>query len=456
MTKVIRLNRGLDIRLVGSATLEARLSGIMNFVAITPDDFHGLVPKVLVKAGDAVKAGTPIVCDKVFPEVILVSPVSGIVETIVRGEKRKLIHILIRPDGYNDRITFPVENPLTLDSVQIRLRICTAGLWPYIKQRPYDVFARPQSIPRDIFVTGFDTAPLAADSNFLLKGQGADFQTGLDALTRLTNGQVYLSIPENNACAELKNARNVVINRFSGPHPTGNVGVQINHIKPINKGEVAWTLSVQEVLYIGRLFNKGQVDLTRLVAVCGPGVRKPCYIKSLPGAPIASLLAGNIYQEMHARIISGNPLTGTIAHEEGYLHSNASSITVLKEGDDTHEFFGWIMPRIDKFSMSKTYLSGLTRKLFPSQKYEPDTRVLGGERALIVSGEYDQVFPMDILPEHLVRACITGNIEKQEMLGIYEVAPEDFALCEYVCTSKVEVQKHVRKALDTLRIENGD
>jgi len=456
MANVIYLKKGLDLQLAGTAQPEILSSGIVELFSVTPTDYYGLVPKVMVKPGDSVQVGSPVFCDKNSPEIFFVSPVSGMVEAVIRGEKRKLLNVLIRTDEKNISLEFPVENPLDKSGADVISRLCTAGLWPYILQRPYDVIANPEKSPKSIFVTGFDSAPLAPDYSFLLKGQGMDFQTGLDALTRMTEGKVYLSISADNYCNELVSARNVEIRSFSGPHPVGNVGVQINHLDPINKGETVWTITALDVLHVGRLFRKGRVDLTRLVAVCGPGVYKPCYVRCKPGMPIQSIIGGNIHQEIPLRIVNGNPLTGVRVPLDGYLSARATSVTVLHEGTDVNEFFGWALPRLDMFSTSRTYFSWLMKKIFPQQVYEPDTRILGGERALIMSGEYDKVFPMDILPEQLVRACITGNLEKMENLGIYEVAPEDFALCEFVCTSKMEVQKVVREALDVLKKENGD
>jgi Na+-transporting NADH:ubiquinone oxidoreductase subunit A len=456
MAKMIRLKKGLDLPLAGKASCAVSSMSVVDCFSVTPTDYHGLVPKVMVKAGDVVLAGSPVLYDKNHPEVRFVSPVSGMVQEVVRGEKRKLLNILIIPDGRNEYLTFPVENPLEMTPESVVGRLCESGLWPYIKQRPYDVIANPSQKPKAIFVTGFDSAPLAPDYDFLLKGQGSDFQTGLDALTCLTDGKVHLGLSAAHACSELSAARNVEITVFSGPHPAGNVGVQINHIDPVNRGEVVWTLRAPDVLFIGRLFRKGVVDLSRMVAVCGPCVHRAEYIQTLPGASLKALLSGNLHDEVLLRIINGNPLTGTKTSMDGFLSAEATSVTVLKEGTGEFELFGWAMPRLHQFSFSKTYFSGWMEKIFPNRVYEPDARVLGGQRTLIMSGEYDKVFPMDILPEQLVRACSTGILEKMENLGLYEVAPEDFALCEYICTSKVEVQKVIREALDLLRKENGD
>jgi len=456
MANVINIKKGLDINLKGKAIPEMKTAGMTELYSVTPADFHGLVPKVIVKPGDLVQAGTPVLVDKNHPEINFVSPVSGIVEEVVRGDKRKLLNILIKADLQTNYLVFPKQNSLNLNGEEVKSALCLSGLWPYIKQRPYDVIADPEKQPKAIFVTGFDTHPLAPDYAFLLKGQGSDIQTGLNALSRMTEGKVYLSIPAENPSKELASAENVEINAFSGPHPAGNVGVQINQLNPVNRGEVVWTINALEVLFIGRLFNKGKVDLTRTIAMTGPGFYQPGYISCKPGISIKALIEGNIHKEIPLRIINGNLLTGSKVAPDGYLSAYATQITAIQEGSGIHELFGWAMPRLDKFSVSRTYFSWLTKKIFPNQAYEPDTRILGGERALIMSGEYDKVFPMDILPEQLVRACITEDLENMENLGIYEVAPEDFALCEYVCTSKIEVQRVVREALDLLRKENGD
>lgn len=456
MAKVIKINKGLDISLKGKAVQDTSSAGFAEIWSLTPGDYYGLVPRVEVSVGDSVKTGTPLMTDKNHPEINFVSPVSGTVADIVRGEKRKLLNILIKADSKTDYLQFSVRNPLELAGEEVKSTLCTAGLWPYLKQRPYDVIANPGNTPKAIFVTGFDTSPLAPDYDFLLKGQAADLQAGLNALCKLTEGKVYLSVPVGCKSTEMKNAANVEVRFFDGPHPAGNVGVQINHIDPVNKGEVIWTANALDVLLIGRFFNKGIVDLTRMVALTGPEVRNPQYIRCKSGIPIKALLEGNVYKEIPLRYINGNVFTGTEVNPDGYLGAYSNQLTVLHEGTDIHEFIGWVMPRLDKFSSSRTYFAWLYKLICPKKAYEPDTRVLGGERALIMSGEYDRVFPMDILPEQLVRACITGDLERMENLGIYEVAPEDFALCEYVCTSKIEVQKVVREALDMLKKENGD
>lgn len=456
MVPVQTIKKGLDIKLKGKAALETTTVGCVERWSMTPADYHGLIPKVVVKEGDAVKAGSPLMVDKQRPDIQFVSAVSGTVTAVVRGDKRALLNIVVKPDLRTDYLSFPKENPLDLSPETVKARLCEAGLWPYIKQRPYDVIANPETTPRAIFVSGFDTAPLAPEYAYILKGQGADLQTGFNALTKLTPGLVFLSLPDPCDAAELKGVQGVEFCTFKGPHPAGLVGVQINHIAPLNKGELVWTINLLDVLFIGRLFNQGRVDLTRQVAVTGPEVVKPAYVRCLPGTPISTLVDGNVHKEIPLRYINGNPLSGSRVAVDGFLGAYATQLTVLHEGTDTHEILGWVMPRFNLFSTSRTYFTWLTKWLVPGKAFEPDTRVLGGERALIMSGEYDRVFPMDILPEHLVRACVTNDLERMEQLGLYEVAPEDFALCEFVCTSKIEVQRVIREALDLLKKENGD
>ncbi len=456
MTKTINIKKGLNISLQGEAALECASASVSERYAVSPTDFHGLLPKVMVREGDVVKAGTPLMIDKKFPEVAFVSPVSGVVESVVRGEKRKLLHVVVKADDRNEFVEFPKRNPAEMTGAEVKEALETAGLWPFIKRRPYDVMANPNQQPKAVFVQGFDSAPLAPDYAYLLKGQGADLQTGLDALTKLTAGKVYLSIPAQGAAKELCEAKGVAIRTVKGPHPAGNIGVLINHTEPVNKGEVVWCVNALDLVFFGRLFNKGIVDLSRKVAITGPEVRKPAYVCCKPGIQMSSLLEGNVYKEIPLRFISGNALTGTQVTMEEYLGFYDSQVTVLHEGTDVDELLGWVMPRFNKFSSSATYFTKLVSRICPKKAYDTDTRILGGERALIMSGEYDKVFPMDILPERLLRACIVKDLEDMEALGIYEVAPEDFALCEYVCTSKIEVQKTVREALDLLKAENGE
>jgi Na+-transporting NADH:ubiquinone oxidoreductase subunit A len=456
MANVINIKKGLDINLQGKAVPEVVSAGLSDVWSLTPTDYHGFVARVLVKSGDRILAGTPLLADKNHPEIQFVSAVSGTVLEIKRGAKRKLLNVLVQVDAQPEFVSFPKENPSDLSAETIQARLLEAGMWPFIKQRPYDVIANPAVQPKAIFINGFNTAPLAPDYAFALKGQAAELQAAVDALSKLTAGSVFLSLPGEHAANELKSLKGVEFRYFNGVHPAGNVGVQINHIQPVNKGEVVWTIDALNLLPMGRLFLKGKVDLTRLVAVAGPEVIKPQYVRCVPGTALSALVGGNVHKEIPLRYVNGDALSGQRVDADGFLGAYAHQLTVLHEGTDVHEFVGWIMPRFSIFSASRTYYTWLTQKLFPKQTFAPDTRILGGERALIMSGEYDKVFPMDILPEQLLRACLTLDYEKMEQLGIYEVAPEDYALCEYVCTSKIEVQRHVREALDALKRENGD
>jgi Na+-transporting NADH:ubiquinone oxidoreductase subunit A len=413
-----------------------------------PDDFTGVTPKVVVKEQVHVLAGEPLFIDKNHPEVKFVSPVSGVVASVERGARRKVMNIIVNPDKDQQFADFGKKNPASLNGEQVKAALLEAGLFAFMRQRPYDVIANPDNAPRAIFISAFDSAPLAPDFELQLKGEETNFQTGLDALAKIA--KTYLGISVKQQSAALTQAKNVTVTAFDGPHPAGNVGVQINHVAPVNKGEVVWTIGAEAVIFIGRLFNTGKVDLTRTVALTGSEFVKPCYVKMLVGAKLDNVFKGHVTEGKTLRYISGNVLTGKqVNAENSYLGAFHAQLTVIPEGNDVHEMLGWIMPRVNDFSTSRSYFSWLQGK----KEYVMDARVKGGERHMIMSGEYDSVFPMDIYPEYLVKAIIAGDIDKMEALGIYEVAPEDFALCEFVCSSKVEVQRIVREGLDALRAE---
>ncbi len=446
MANRINIKKGLQIPLLGVAEEVFRGTVKSEFVRICPEDFHGITPKLAIKVDDTVKAGTPLFYEKNHPEMFFASPVSGVVTAVERGEKRRILQIIIKADGTNQYEDFGAKQVASLSGVEVKKTILDAGIWFLIKQRPYDVVAVPDKKPRDIFVTGFDTAPLAPSTDFLLKEKEADLQTGLDALAKLTAGKVYLSVSTKTKLSGLRDAKNVVITEFNGPHPSGNVGVQINHIQPVNRGEVVWTLTAPDVAIIGRLFNKGITDLTRTVALTGSEVKQTGYYNMVIGTELKSIFSKNVTEGVSLRYISGNPLTGHKIDENGVLRAYNSQVTVIPEGDDVHEAFGWASFSPKRYSAGATYLP--FRK-----KFRLDARLMGGPRAIIVSNEYDKVFPMDIYPEQLIKAIIAFNIDKMEQLGIYEVAPEDFALCEFVDTSKLELQRIVRTGLDLLRKE---
>lgn len=418
------------------------------FYALCPDDFTGVSPKVVVKEQEYVMAGGPLFIDKNHPEVKFVSPVSGVVTSVERGARRKVMSITVEAAAEQDFEEFGRKEVASMDAQAVKEALLESGMFAFVRQRPYDVIADPSVAPRVIFVSAFDSSPLAPDFEFVLKGQEADFQTGLSALAKIA--KTYLGVSVHQTSSALTGAKDVAVTVFDGPHPAGNVGVQINHIAPVNKGETVWTVDPQAVIFIGRLFNTGRVDLTRTVALTGSEVLKPAYCKLKVGALLTNVFAGNVTPDSELRYISGNVLTGKQISANGFLGAFHSQLTVIPEGSGVHEMLGWIMPRTGDFSVSHSYFSWLSGR---KKEYVLDARVKGGERHMIMSNEYDRVFPMDILPEYLIKAIIAGDIDRMEALGIYEVAPEDFALCEFVCSSKMELQRIVREGLDMLRKE---
>ena len=376
-----------------------------------------------------------------------VSPVSGVVTSVERGARRKVMNIVVEAAAEQDYEEFGKQDVARMNADRVKELLLQSGMFAFIKQRPYDVIADPAVAPRAIFVSAFDSNPLAPEFEFALKGEEANFQTGLDALAKIA--KTYLGISVKQKSAALTQAKNVTITAFDGPNPAGNVGVQINRVAPVVKGETVWTIDPQAVIFIGRLMNTGRVDMTRTVAVTGSEVLKPAYTKLRVGALLTSVFAGNVTKDKELRYISGNVLTGKQVSPNGFLGAFHSQVSVIPEGNDIHEMLGWIMPRFNQFSVNHSYFSWLLGK----KEYTIDARIKGGERHMIMSGEYDKVFPMDILPEFLIKAIIAGDIDRMEALGIYEVAPEDFALCEFVDSSKLELQRIVRAGLDMLRAE---
>ena len=448
MANVIKLRKGLDINLKGKAVQELKPVKEPGFYALVPDDFTGITPKVVVKEQEYVMAGGPLFIDKNHPELKFVSPVSGVVTSVERGARRKVLNIVVEAAAEQDYEEFGKKNVNALDGESVKAALLEAGMFAFIRQRPYDVIADPTMSPKAIFVSAFDSNPLAPDFEFVLKGEEANFQTGLDALAKMA--KTYLSISVKQKAAALTQAKNVTVTASDGPNPAGNVGVQINHISPVVKGETVWTIGAEAVIFIGRLFNTGRVDMTRKVAVTGSEVLRPAYCNLKVGALLTNVFSGNVTTDKTLRYISGNVLTGKKVSPNGFLGAFDSQLTVIPEGDNIHEMLGWIMPRFNQFSVNHSYFSWLMGK---NKEYVFDARIKGGERHMIMSNEYDKVFPMDIYPEYLVKAIIAGDIDRMEALGIYEVAPEDFALCEFVCSSKVEVQRIVRAGLDMLRAE---
>ena len=447
MANVIKLSKGLNINLKGRAEERKIQLKSKGKYALVPDDFEGVTPKVVVREGDKVQAGDALFVNKQYPEVKFASPVSGTVSAVVRGERRKVLCVKVDADAQQSFVDFGKKDVSKLDGKAVTDALLEAGIFGYINQLPYAVSTNPNVQPKAIFVSALRDKPLAADFEYEVKGQEQDFQTGLTALSKIA--KTYLGV---GAGSSLQNVKDVEVNVFEGKCPAGNVGVQVNNVDPVNKGEVVWTIGDPTVvLFIGRLFNTGKVDLKRTVALCGSEVASPAYVDMLVGEELSTLLSNSYDASKNVRIINGNVLTGKPTTKEGFLGSHTSEITVIPEGSDADEMLGWILPRFKQFSVSRSYFSWLCGK----KSYALDARVKGGERHMIMSGEYDKVLPMDIYGEYLIKAIIAGDIDRQEALGIYEVSPEDFALAEFVDISKLELQRIVREGLNILRKENA-
>jgi len=446
MSKIVKLKKGFDLKLVGKAPLEFSNFASPTTFAIKPTDFPGMQrPKVLVNEGDAVKAGTPILIDKALDQVIYAAPVSGEIVEIKRGEKRKLLEIKILADQ-----TITYENFGKIDLSQDRdalvAKLASTGVWPYIIQRPFGIVANPSDTPKAIFISAFDTHPLAPDYGFVFKGEEKYFQAGVDALAKLTNGKVHVSLdaskPAPSVFSGLKNAQ---INQFSGPHPAGNVGTQIHHLDPINKGEIAWTVSPLGVIQIGKAVLEGIYDASKIIALTGSELTKTGYVKTYVGANISSFVKGNL-NSGNVRIISGNVLTGEKVNLDGYLGFYHNQITVIPEGN-YEEFLGWLFPSSTKLSFHKAI--GMFSFLNKGE-FKVDTNTHGEERPFVVSGVFEKVMPMDILPTYLFKAIVSEDFDEMEELGLYELVEEDVALCEFVDPSKNELQELVRHGIELL------
>jgi len=448
MSKVFTIKRGLDIPLKGKAEKVIKKASDSQYYAVKPIDFHGMRTKLVSKVGDKVKVGTPLFYNKLQPSVQFTSPVSGEVVSVNRGERRKILEVVIENDQKYNYEDFGAQDPSQLEREHIIEKVLQSGLWPVIRQRPYSTVANPEDKPKSIFISAFDSAPLAPDYDLIVKGENQNFQKGINALKKLTEGTIHLNVNADYPPSEVfTKAKGVQLNHFTGPHPSGNVGVQINKLDPINQGDVVWYVYPQDVIAIGRLFDKGIYDVSKVIALTGSEVKKPLYYRFVKGASIKSIVEGNV-KEGELRYISGNVLTGKKINSEGYLGYFDDQVTVIPEGK-YYEFLGWAKPGFKKYSTSRSFWSWLQT----SKRYRIDTNLKGGERAYVVSGEYEKVFPMNIYPVQLIKAILIEDIELMEKLGIYEVDEEDFALCEFICTSKTPVQSIVRRGLDLMREE---
>ncbi|RLD61381.1 MAG: NADH:ubiquinone reductase (Na(+)-transporting) subunit A [Bacteroidetes bacterium] len=444
-SKIIKLRKGLNIKLEGDAEKIFIKNPLSETYAIKPTDFRAVIPKLDVQVNDEVLAGTPLFHDKNNPKINFVSPVSGRIEKINRGERRRIIEIIIRADK---EIKYEQFEKIELDKItksDLTNSLLKAGLWTFIRQKPFNIIANPDDEPKAIFISGFDSSPLAPDYDFILHDEKKSFQKGIDVLSKLVADKIHLGVNARFPISKLySQLKRVEIHEFLGPHPAGNVGVQIHHINPINKGEKVWFVNPQDVVTIGRFIENGVYDASKIVALCGSEVLKSRYYKIINGASIKNIIKDNTTQNK-LRFISGNVLTGTRITTNGYIGFYDSQITVIPEGDQ-YRFMGWATPGFKKYSNSRTFLSSL----IPRKKYKLDANLNGEERAFVVSGQYEKVFPMNIFPVFLLKAILANDIEKMEKLGIYEVCEEDFALCEFVCSSKIKVQSIISRGIDMM------
>ena len=441
MSKNIKLCKGLDIKLVGKAEARVENAPMAKSYAVSPLDYENVTPKLLVKVGDKVEAGSALFFDKNNPRILFTSPVSGVVSAINRGEKRKLLNVAIEPDAAQVYKQMTMADVAKADRSAIVEMLLESGLWTRIVERPYGVIANPDATPKAIFVSAFDSAPLAPDSNFILKEDKAAIEAGMAVLARLTDGKVHLSARKGDEgfMAEVKG---VEYHTFSGKHPVGNVGVQIHHIDRIAKGDIVWTVNIQDVAMIGRLVMGGKLDMSKTIAVAGSEAQAPCYKRVIAGAAVESIV-GEVKDGV--RVISGDVLTGVVTAKDGYLAANANMVTLIPEGDK-YEFMGWAMPRFHRFSVSGAYFSWL----FPKKSYQLDTNTNGEERPFVVTGLYEKYLPMDVYVSYLLKACLCKDLDKMENLGLYEVLPEDLALCEFVDPSKINMQQILRDGINLM------
>ena len=451
MSNDIRIKKGLDIKLKGEAEKTISNAIVSKYYTLRPEDFHSVIPKLSVKVGSKVKAGETVFYNKNQENVKFASPVSGEVIEIARGEKRRILEIKIQADTTQ---TFQDNGKLdvgTAKAEEIKKHLLASGCWPFVKQRPYDVIANPDKSAKAIFVSAYASAPLVADLDFVLQGKEAELQAAVTALGKLTDGKVHVSVGKNSN-SPLSGLTGIELHKVSGPHPSGNVGTQINKIDPVNKGEIVWTVNAQDLVIIGELLLTGKFNAERVVAMVGSSISNPRYFVTKIGSEVSTMIyTKGIEKDAHVRIISGNVLSGKQINPDGYLDYYSNTITVIPEGDD-YEFFGWTMPALNKVSTTRALTFSW---LMPNKKYDLNTNTNGEHRAFVVTGSYEEVFPLDIYPMQTLKACMYKDLDEMEALGMYEVAPEDFALTEFVCVSKQPHQKIIREGLDLMLKEIG-
>jgi Na+-transporting NADH:ubiquinone oxidoreductase subunit A len=450
MSQDIRIKKGLDIKLKGEAEKVTKNAMSSNVFTLKPEDFHSIIPKLSIKIGAKIKAGDAVFFNKANENMKFPSPVSGELIDIIRGEKRKILALKIQADGDQKFADFSVADYKVLKAEELKSHLLASGCWPFIKQRPYDVIANPENTPKAIFISAYASAPLAADFDYVLEGKENELQAAVTAMNKLTSGNVHVSVGENSNSPFI-GLNNITLHKVSGPHPSGNVGTQIAKIDPVNKGEIVWTINPQDLVIIGELLLTGKFNAERIIALAGSCVTSPKYYKTKIGATIASLVDGKLTENGGCRIISGTVLTGKTQDLKGNLGYYNNMITVIPEGND-YEFFGWTMPVFNKISITRALTFSW---LFPRKKFDLNTNTNGEHRAFVVTGSYEEVFPLDIFPMHILKACMYKDLDEMEKLGMYEVAPEDFALTEFVCVSKQPHQQIIREGLDLMLKEIG-
>ncbi len=447
----IRIKKGLNINLIGEAEKSIEEAIISKYCTIRPEDFHGVIPKLIAKEGSRVKAGEAVFYDKANPEIKFVSPVSGQIIEIQRGPKRRIDAIKIEADQEQSFVDHGSLDTANSDVDSVKNKLLETGCWPFIKQRPYDIIARPDRSPKGIFISGFNTSPLAADLDFVLAEKVDFIQTAVDALGKLTDGQIHISV-NRKGNSPLSQLNGVTIHQVAGPHPAGNVGTLINKVEPVNKGETVWTVNAQDLVIMGELLQTGKFNGERIIALVGSSVEKPRYFKTKIGSEVSTMIYDHgVSKDSNDRIISGNVLSGKQVQPDGSLGYYDNLISVIPEGDD-YELFGWTKPILNKISTSRALTFSW---LNPKKKYDLNTNTNGEHRAFVITGTYEEVFPLDIYPMQILKACMYKDLDEMEALGMYEVAPEDFALTEFVCVSKQPHQQIIRDGLDLMLKEIG-
>jgi Na+-transporting NADH:ubiquinone oxidoreductase subunit A len=450
MSKDIKIKKGLTINLKGEAEKMLSKAPRSRTFGMRPADFHLTTPKMVVKEGAKIEAGEIIFFAKDNNNIKFASPVSGILTAIERGAKRVITRVIIEAEAQDAYIDRGSVNVGSMEAANLKSHLLASGCWPFIKQRPYDVIANPEVAPKAIFISGYTTAPLAADLDFTLKGKEAELQAAVTALSKLTEGLVHIGIG-NDGSSPLKDMKDAVVHSIEGPHPAGNVGTQIAVLDPINKGETIWTVAAQDLVIIGELLLTGRYNAERIIALAGSSVKTPKYYTTKIGAEVSTFVYDSGLNEEHVRVISGDVLSGTQISPKGHLGFYANTVTIIPEGDD-YEFFGWNKPVFNKISNTRALTFSW---MMPKKKFELDTNTNGEHRAFVVTGNYEQVFPLDIYPMQILKACMVQDLDAMEALGMYEVAPEDFALTEFICVSKQPHQQIIRNGLDLMYKEIG-